>query len=377
MADGIREICFTKIVSSRFQVERCRFSPDGKLLAACFGDYSVRVFKIIEAKENNAASPSPSALEIAPGCSFRQHQSNVWCIDFSQDGSLLCSCSSDKTVKVWDLHTHQLKATFGMHLDTVWCCSFAKRNKYTAIASGSGDRTVKIWNFESGEVLHTLTGYLDAVESLDFSSDGQYICTGSRDGTIKLWTDLWSTGNDPACLLLHATDVCIRFCTFSNHSDLLAAGGSDNAILVWSTKKDGLQSDLEKSRKKSCHQIVHPMDVESLQSCSKDGVSAATTESSSVGVAPKLRLLGHRNIVWNCSFVKILKESTNHSEELLISCSGDRTLRYIHSYYYYYNHSVLYVCEESHSKDSCILSSQNVGSEEWTLFEGSPPVWRD
>ena len=91
-----------KVVTSRYQVERCAFSPDGNLLAACFSDYSIRVFSVNKAVENTESdhAHSPGKPSAVLKCRFMEHQPNVWCIDFSSDSSLLCSCSSDMTVKV-------------------------------------------------------------------------------------------------------------------------------------------------------------------------------------------------------------------------------------------------------------------------------------
>ena len=231
----------TGIVSSRYHVESCSFSPDGNLLAVCFGDYSVRVLRIAERKSNDEVICSdhahPSSILIELEWVIKEHKESVWCARFSPDGRFLCTCSSDKTAKIWECKSRTLARSFDAHSDTVWCCCYATAPALTAapkchvVATGSSDKTVKIWSTEGGEVLLDLDGYGDAVDSLDFSSDCALLCTSCRDGVVKIWTNLSiserlklsssdnSTSNfcKPVCLALtYVNRSASRFCMFSN-----------------------------------------------------------------------------------------------------------------------------------------------------------------
>lgn len=320
---------FAKVVASRYQVERCTFSPDGNLLAACFSDYSVRVFSVKRAEENPESDHAHSLgrPHAALKCWLMEHQSNVWCIGFSPDSLSLCSCSSDMTVKVWDVQTEQLKMNFVLHSGTVWCCSFVPcRVNHPMIASGSGDLTVKLWNCENGKVVHNLVGYLDAVECLSFSHKGTSLCTGARDGTIKIWSNLFSSG-DPTCLLLCTTNSWIRFCTFSwfgDHEELFATGGPDNAILLWDLHN--IESEFSQPVANTIHVGSPDCNVVTTSQSHSEEVNVTSTELEACFLlnTPKLWLKGHLNTVWDCVF------GHGHFQHntVLISCSGDRTLRY-------------------------------------------------
>lgn len=39
------------------------------------------------------------------------HSDRVWCVSFHNAGNLIASCSSDKTLKIWDPNNGQLKTT--------------------------------------------------------------------------------------------------------------------------------------------------------------------------------------------------------------------------------------------------------------------------
>ena len=224
----------TCVVSSRYHVENCNFSSDGKLLAVCFGDFTVRLLRIGQHKivdpslRDDHAHSGPASVHIELYWVIKEHKSSVWCARFSPDGLLLCTCSSDKTVKLWNVNSRTLERSFELHTDTVWSCCFAPAPTKSLVATGSSDQTVKVWNTESGEVLHDLGGYGDAIDCLDFSSTGEILCTSCRNGVVKIWMNLSivrmqnlssECNSDcfvPICLDLVAVNrSASRFCMFS------------------------------------------------------------------------------------------------------------------------------------------------------------------
>ena len=226
----------TCVVSSRYHVESCNFSPNGKLLAACFGDFTVRLLRIGEQRpilRDDHAHPNTDSIYVDSYWVIKEHKSSVWCARFSPNSLLLCTCSSDKTAKIWNVNSQTLERSFDLHTDTVWSCCFTPANSSTKslIATGSSDQTVKVWNTVSGKVVHDLGGYGDAIDFLDFSSSGEILCTSCRNGVVKIWTNLsfartekvFSECNtdssvpfQPICLDLVAVNRCAsRFCMFA------------------------------------------------------------------------------------------------------------------------------------------------------------------
>lgn len=55
------------------------------------------------------------------------------------------------------------------------------------LATSSGDSTVKIWNFEKQKCVHTFSDHLQAVWSVSWHSCGNFLVSGSRDKTAKIW----------------------------------------------------------------------------------------------------------------------------------------------------------------------------------------------
>jgi WD40 repeat protein len=103
----------------------------------------------------------------------------VYSVAFSPDGLTLASGSLEKTIKLWDVATGELKATLEGH--SHWMNSVAFSPDGLTLASG------KLWDVATGELKATLEGHSHWVNSVVFSPDGLTLASGSDDCTIKLW----------------------------------------------------------------------------------------------------------------------------------------------------------------------------------------------
>lgn len=302
---SLSQLHFTCVVSSRYQVESCAFSHDGTMLSACLSDGSVRLYTVNHQPsmpcEGGGARPPETLLTLERV--FRLHRSNVWCVAFSVDDSLLCSCSSDKMIMLYSTRSMSLLTIFSCyHTDTVWCCCFTEmevvEGSATVMASGSSDCTVAIFNSRTGQIWHKLTGFQGAVDSLAFSPDGRTLCTGSRDCKVRVWYNL-APGEQPVCQVLSTEEEPARMCRFSplNSNILVTSAGSDHSLYLWDLSRANVAPPLNTSLASSSKCFIHP----------------------------RLKLSGHCNIVWDCCFIKEGGDSP-----LLVSCSGDRTVRSVY-----------------------------------------------
>ncbi|MEH1821609.1 MAG: serine/threonine-protein kinase [Nostoc sp.] len=153
--------------------------------------------------------------------------SSVNTLAISPDSHTLASGSDDKIVKLWDLNTKKVLASFSEHSQAVKSVTFSPNGQI--LATASDDKTIKLWQVETLKEICTLLGHSHAVKSVAFSPDGQILASGSGDKTIKLW-DV-NTGREIFTITGHQLQV--NSVAFSPDGKLLASASYDRTIRLW------------------------------------------------------------------------------------------------------------------------------------------------
>lgn len=153
------------------------FSPDNKLIAIInHGDYKFQLWNISDGKLLYT---------------FEKHTNVVTSVDFSPDGQLLASGSSDHTINIWQVSDGAYSQSLVVP-DGVSSVKFSPDGKI--LATASYDNTVRVWNVSNGILLHTLEvdGYVYS-NDLKFSPDGQLLITHTHNGETRLWNAISGT----------------------------------------------------------------------------------------------------------------------------------------------------------------------------------------
>lgn len=114
------------------------------------------------------------------------HTGHVYAIQLS--GKWLVSGSADKTVRVWDFETRRLRGRplIG-HSQSVLCLRFDHNEDEDVIVSGSADASVILWRFSTGQLLKTISSaHEESILDLKFNRSHLFTC--SKDRTIKIWS---------------------------------------------------------------------------------------------------------------------------------------------------------------------------------------------
>jgi len=107
-----------------------------------------------------------------------------------KDTNLFCSCSLDRSIKVWGVgggQTSSAHFTLTGHQRGVNCVEYSPGGEKPYIISGSDDRTVKIWDYQTKACIQTLSGHTNNVSYALFHPALPIILTGSEDGTVRIW----------------------------------------------------------------------------------------------------------------------------------------------------------------------------------------------
>ncbi len=158
-------------------VEEVAFSPDGRLLAAGGGDYTVKIWDVATGEEK---------------ATLRGHSGAVVTLSFAPDGKTLATGSGDRTIRLWDIETSAELATLEGHTCEIYSVAFSPDGK--TLASGAGVLQLenkygelKLWDVSTREEARSFSGHQGAVSSVAFIGDGSTLASGSWDGSVRLW----------------------------------------------------------------------------------------------------------------------------------------------------------------------------------------------
>lgn len=157
------------------------------------------------------------------------HTYPVTSVAWSPDGKWLASCSNDKTIRLWDATTGALMRILEGHSDSI--CSVAWSPDSRWLASGSYDGTIRIWNPITDALPNILADHTDCVTSVAWSPDGRWLASGSTDETVRLWQI--GVGIKQKVLKSLTNNSSIRHVAWSPDGKWFASGSDDGMVRLW------------------------------------------------------------------------------------------------------------------------------------------------
>jgi WD40 repeat protein len=189
------------------------------------GSYNIRVINLELAARipHTYVPPGGGGIKLLKGevwpSPFEGHKKDVESVGYSPDGKLIASCSHDRTVRVWDVLTGE-RRTFSIDFDQIFSIAFspdgtqiAANRELINLSTGGitrlGDNLVmswafsadgrfiasgtyypvgcQIWDASTHQSIVQLIGHTDSVHSVAFFLNDKQIISASWDGTIRVW----------------------------------------------------------------------------------------------------------------------------------------------------------------------------------------------
>ncbi|XP_069470891.1 transducin beta-like protein 2 [Ambystoma mexicanum] len=214
------------------------FSPDSRAFITCLANgETIRVFKMT--KKEDGSFTFSAASEDFP----KKHKAPIINIGIAETGKFIMTASSDTNIFVWDLKGEVLSNINTNQMTNAYA-AVSPCGRFVASCGFTPD--VKVWevcfnksgDFQEVARAFDLKGHSAGVSSFSFSNDSRRMATVSKDGSWKLWdTDVeYKKQQDPYLLFTGRFEMA-EPCRIALSPDarVVAISGGSN-ITVYNTK---------------------------------------------------------------------------------------------------------------------------------------------
>jgi WD40 repeat protein len=166
-------------------------SADGTTIASGSWDDTIRLWWSVALSSANSTRTQEEVSRLwqgarsKPPITLHGHELAVLSVAFSADGNRLVSGAADDTVRVWDTAAGTQLACLRGHEGWVMGVAFTPDGR--RIVSGSGDGTIRVWDAAGGGQLARLQNHDAWVEKIAFTADGTRVVTTGRNKSVRIW----------------------------------------------------------------------------------------------------------------------------------------------------------------------------------------------
>ncbi len=137
------------------------------------------------------------------------------------------SGAGDRTIKIWDMVSGQLRLTLTGHISTVRGLAISPRHPY--LFSVGEDKLVKCFDLETNKVIRHYHGHLSGVYTVDLHPTLDVLVTGGRDGVARVWD--MRTRSNIHVLSGHTGTVTSLRCQEADPQ--VITGSLDSTVRLW------------------------------------------------------------------------------------------------------------------------------------------------
>ncbi|OTF79755.1 TAF5-like protein [Euroglyphus maynei] len=157
---------------------------------------------------------------------FRGHSNTIYEMSFLFDSNLLLSCSSDTTIRAWDINSSSCLAIYKGHASAIWTID---SNDSGCFISGGRDGVAYMWDIERTIPMRMYSGHLMDINQIKFHPNCNYLATASADKTIILW----DVNQVRQVRMFCGHTASVNAIRFSSCGKYLASASEDGSIQIW------------------------------------------------------------------------------------------------------------------------------------------------
>jgi len=187
------------------------FSPDGKRAATCSDDKSLRIWQV-ESGRLLASFDLPSAIN---------------CARFFRDGNRLLVGLANGHLAVYDVRDGKRLVEVGKHEDEVVGVEILPGE--TDVISVSRDRSLRRWNLATTSTVRTCANHSEMIRNVALAPSGTVAATASFDGSVRVWN--LDTGDE--IQVIRPEGGMVFGVAFAPDGKRLATGSADRTARVW------------------------------------------------------------------------------------------------------------------------------------------------
>ncbi|KAF7331714.1 putative cytosolic iron-sulfur protein assembly protein 1 [Mycena kentingensis (nom. inval.)] len=218
-------------------VRSVAWAPSGNTLATASFDANIGIWEQEAAEEEGGPKGDWECASLLEG-----HETECKSVAYSASGTLLASCSRDKTVWIWEVHPDadfECLSVLMEHTQDVKCVAWHPIEEI--LASGSYDDTIKLYLDDPSDdwfCFATLTGHTSTVWSLAWSPTNSFLASASDDKTVRIWRRV-AEHKWECALTIEGNDRTVFSVSWGIGKPgtpclgWLAAVGGDGTIRVW------------------------------------------------------------------------------------------------------------------------------------------------
>lgn len=242
---------------------------------------------------------------------LQAHDHPIRAAEWSHSGAWLVSCDNGGVIKYFQPNMNNV-TLFNGHNEPIRDISFAPDDQ--RFCTGSDDGSVKIWDFERREMEKSLTGHGYDVRCVKWHPTKSLLVSGSKNNLIKFWDP--RTGTDLRTLHDHKNSV--QALSWSPNGNMVASASRDQSVRVFDIRMMKEVQDFRGHAKDVCSVTFHPLHNNYLVSAGSDG-SIMHWHMDSPTPVDSIEF-GHEGQIWAIAFHPL--------GHLLATGSSDHTTRW-------------------------------------------------